>query len=341
MPLGETSPRLFHRGRAVLRWAWGRRKRIALLALLTAFALLNAAAYLHARAMTHYTAGGTKTAGPQGVSPARKVRVLLTGVSLPRPTNYRTPAELQLPFEVCEFPAADGGRLEAWHVGRPHAKGLVLVFHGYAACKAMMLHQARAFYDMGYAVLLVDFRGSGGSSGSDTTLGVREAQDVATAVEYARSRWAARPLVLYGHSMGGAAVLGAVARHGVQPDALIAECTFDRLLNTVGNRFALMGLPAFPAANLLVFWGGWQCGFDGFRHNPAEYAAAVTCPTLLLHGDRDVTVTMEQARSVYEVLAGPQQFELFPGVGHELIVTARPERWKQAVGPFLERHARH
>ena len=46
--------------------------------------------------------------------------------------------------------------------------------------------QARMFLHMGASVLLVDFRGSGESSESYTTIGFREADDVAHAVWYAR-----------------------------------------------------------------------------------------------------------------------------------------------------------
>lgn len=43
--------------------------------------------------------------------------------------------------------------------------------------KASMLPAAKAFHDLGYKVVLVDFRGSGGSTGEGTTVGYREAED--------------------------------------------------------------------------------------------------------------------------------------------------------------------
>jgi alpha-beta hydrolase superfamily lysophospholipase len=63
-----------------------------------------------------------------------------------------------------------------------------------------------------------------------------------------------------------------------------------------------MGLPTFPAAQLLVFWGGVQQGFNGFRHNPAEYARSVKCPVLMMHGEHDSRVTVEQARNIFDNL---------------------------------------
>ena len=48
-------------------------------------------------------------------------------------------------------------------------------FPGYATPKESLLGAASAFHGWGYTAVLVDFRGVGGSSRSDTTLGVREA----------------------------------------------------------------------------------------------------------------------------------------------------------------------
>ena len=136
--------------------------------------------------------------------------------------------------------------------------------------------------------------------------------------------------------MGGAAVLRAVAKKGVTPNALILESPFDSLLTTVSNRFHALGLPAFPSAGLLVFWGSVQHGFNGFEHNPADYAQAVRCPVLLLHGESDPRVTTKQARDIYTRLGVYKEFVEFPAAGHESLIRADPAIWKEHVGRFLD-----
>jgi alpha-beta hydrolase superfamily lysophospholipase len=321
--------------RKALRWVWAHRKRSALLFLLLLFVLLNVLAYVHARAMTHYAEAGDRTDRPEGLSFLGKVRVLCTGVTVPRPSGKGTPADRGLAFEGRHLDVADGTRLEAWHVPHPRARGLVLLFHGYASCKADLLPEIAAFHELGYATLAVDFRGSGGSSGDVTTIGVREADDVAAACAHARDKGLGSPVILFGKSMGAAAVLRAVSVHGLRPDALVLECPFDRLLSTVEARFEAMGVPAFPAARLLVFWGGVQHGFDGFAHNPAEYARAVRCPALFLHGEGDPRVSVAQVESVAAAVQGPRQTVIFSGLGHECYVSARPRPWRDAVSGFL------
>jgi hypothetical protein len=137
--------------------------------------------------------------------------------------------------------------------------------------------------------------------------------------------------------MGSVAILRAIAKEGVAPAGIVIECPFDRLLGTVEHRFTAMGLPSFPCAELLVFWGGFQLGMNGFAHNPVEYAASVTCPVLLMHGADDKRVSLVEVGAVYAGLAGEKQLEIFPGVGHESCHRTRPDLWARHVEAFLDR----
>ncbi len=323
--------------RTCLRWASSHRKTVAGLILAAALIALNAVAFMHAWAMTHFVQGGTRTASPEALSRLQKVKLLVTGVKVPKPVNEHSPASLGLAFETHRLAGDDRDELEAWYVPREPSRGLVVMFHGYASCKSEILREAAAFHELGFAALLVDFRGSGGSSGSTTSVGVFEADDVERVWEYVAERWPREPRIMFGQSMGGAAVLRAVAVHELRPDALIVECPFDRLSSTVGNRFTAMGLPSFPLAQLLVFWGGVQQGFNGFGHNPAEYANLVTVPTLMLHGDQDPRVTLNQAQSIFDNLAGAREFEVFHGAGHESYVARDAKHWNRVVRQFLDR----
>lgn len=323
-----------------LCWLWHHRKLTLGLALATLVLVLNIVAYNHAHAMTHFRESGSRTGNPETLSFLQKMKVLLLGVTIPRPANECDPESQRLPFETLTFQGKDGINLEAWHIPHAQARGLVLLLHGYAACKASLLPEARAFHDLGLATVLLDLRGSGGSEGTWTTIGVQEADDVAAVVETLQADHPDRPLILYGQSMGSVAILRAIAVNQIHPKAAIVECPFDRLISTVENRFTAMGLPAFPCAQLLVFWGGIQLGFDGFRHNPVEYAQAVHCPVLLMHGENDSRVTTAQAQAIFNNLGGEKEYELFPEVGHQGYLDAKPELWSRRVSAFLQKHVR-
>jgi hypothetical protein len=138
-------------------------------------------------------------------------------------------------------------------------------------------------------------------------------------------------------SMGAAAILKASTARTRVADAIIVEAPFDRLRTTVAHRFEQMGVPAFPAADLLVFWGGVQQGFSGFAHDPRVYAERVRQPMLLIHGDRDPYVTAAEAESIAAAARGPATSLTGPGVGHASCLRARPALWRDAVARFLDR----
>lgn len=312
------------------------RKLLALTIIAGVF-LVNGVAWMQAWAMTHYAPAGQRTTKPEALSIGEKIGTIVVGVNVPRPQNEHTPADIGLRFEAHTIGVGSGESLEAWYVPHERPLGIILMYPGYAASKESLLVAADTLHGLGYDLFLVDFRGVGGSTGGDTTLGVREAQDVALSVAYAQRTWPERPIALYGVSMGSVAVLRAIAQEGVEPDAAILESPFDSLLSTVGNRFHAMGLPAFPGAELLVFWGSVQHGFNGFAHNPADYATSVKCPVLLLSGESDPRVTPEQARGIFERLRGRKEFVSFPGAGHEALVVNTSEIWTARVGEFLGR----
>lgn len=282
-----------------------RRFRWILLILGLACVLVNFIAYQQAYHFTHY-AQDQNVRPFESLSLLEKIGAGLVGIDVPRPINHRTPASVGLAYEVKQIDLANEDYLEGWYIPRPDARGLVLLFHGYAGSKDTLLAPALIFHDLSYATFLVDFRGSGGSTGSDTTLGVREGIDVAETVRYAQTKlFPGKPLILYGFSMGSAAILRAIATEHIQPDAIILEHPFDTLLNTIRNRASALHMPAFPTAELLAFWGSVQNGFNGFSLNPVEWASSVKCPVLIFRGSQDVRVTEEQANAVFDHVLVP------------------------------------
>ena len=300
------------------------------------FTALNVLAYNHARVMMHFARGGSRTRQPERLSAMQKVRVLLTGVSLPRPESDRSPSDLDPECRRVAVRCRDGVTLGAWYVDRGALTPLVILFHGYGAEKTAMLTEARTFLELGASVLLVDFRGSGESSEAYTTIGMREADDVSAVVRHARDALPHASVILYGQSMGAVAILRAVRQDGIQPDAVILEAVFDTMLRTVRHRFEAMGVPSFPSAELLVFWGGTQAGFNGFAHNPVDYAESLMCPALFMHGTDDPRARLAEGRRVFDAAPGPKEFKEFPATGHESYAARFPAEWKATVARFMK-----
>ena len=309
--------------------------RILAVLVLIGVIAINLIAYRHAYAMLHFTSGGAKTDKAEKLTVGQKIKVLFCGVNLPRAHTDMPPTTVGAAAKAVTIDCPGGIKLGAWFCPCEASSPLVILFHGYGAEKSGLLREAQAFLKMKHSVLLVDFRGSGESSESYTTTGFREADDVAATVRYVREHLSPSKVILYGQSMGASAVLRSVHCCEVQADAIIVEAVFDRMLNTTRHRFEAMGVPSFPSAELLLFWGGRQLGFDAFSHNPVQYTASVRCPILFLHGSEDPSARIQEARHVFDAASGQKVFHEFPGCRHEPALLRFPNEWHETVSHFL------
>ena len=285
--------------------------------------------------MTHFSTASERTVSAEKLTFWQRVEVLFEGASLPRPILDHTPWDYGLDFTSFKVPVDSQITLDVWDIPCSMPTGTVILFHGYGAAKSDLLLEAKVFRGMGYSCWLVDFRGSGSSTGNETSIGYYEADDVAAVCQEYRRR-DTLPFILYGVSMGAASMLRAVAVEGVRPNCIIIEGVFDRMLTTVANRFRIMKLPAFPLANLLVFWGGIDQGFNAFHHNPVDYALHIPCPVLQMHGALDRRATLADAQAVYLNLHDPKKLVIFEQTGHESCLASDPVLWKESVLNFCK-----
>ncbi|MBK8429444.1 MAG: hypothetical protein IPL27_27365 [Lewinellaceae bacterium] len=146
------------------------------------FVLMNIVAFFHAYRFTHFSEQGIeKTRNPRELGLATKIKVLLLGIDNPKPVNHEQPAR---PFETVHLQSSK--RIECWHIKVDSSKGTVIIFHGFSGNKARMLDKSEVFNQLGYSTFLVDFIGTGGSEGNETTIGYKEAQDVKVCLDYVR-----------------------------------------------------------------------------------------------------------------------------------------------------------
>ena len=313
-------------------------KKIIILIILLVFSgffLLNLFAYNHAHSMLYYSQNSRGTKSPEDLSFFNKINVLVTGVTMPRPRGIRTPQSVGLAYNEITIPGSQGIQLGAWYCPVENSEKIVILFHGYSSDKSSLLEEASEFYNLGISVLLVDFRGSGDSSESYTSIGYYEALDVVSSFKYTKDVLGYDYVIFFGKSMGGVAIFRALHTSDINPNLIIVESMFDTMLNTVKNRFDSMGIPSFPGAQLLVFWGGIQMGFNGFVHNPVSYAASVNCPVLFLHGEHDPRAQLTEARRVYEILDVTKDFIVFPGVKHESCCLKHRYIWVKNISQFI------
>lgn len=294
------------------------------------FLLANVMAFFHARKFTHFDREVTQRVDPSTVSFIQKLKIMFTGVSLPRPVTRCEPTR---PYKTIIL--RSNVKIICWEIVADQAKGTVVLCHGYGGEKSDMLERAYVFISMGYNVLLPDFMGAAASEGTQCTIGFKEADNVKTCVDYLQQK-GERNIYLMGASMGAAAIMRACSVYKLPVKALILECPFGSMRQTVKNRFETMGIPAFPLSDMLVLWGGVQNGFNAFCHNPEDYAKQIRIPVLLLSGGKDDRVKEFEILNIYNHLAGKKFLKTYPLAGHESYLNKYQQQWTADVDTFMK-----
>jgi uncharacterized protein len=295
------------------------------------FILMNVVAYFHAYKFTHFSnANVEKTRNAKELPIGEKLKALFFGINNPRPNNKSKPSQ---PFEVVNLQSSK--KIECWSIKVPNSVGTVAIFHGFSGNKSSMLDKSAEFNKLGYNTFLVDFIGTGGSEGNQTTIGYKEAQDVKTSFDYLTLQNEPN-IVLFGTSMGAAAILKAAEEFSIKPSSAILECPFGSMYQTTCARFQQMRVPCFPMAGLLVFWGGIQNGFWAFSHNPQAYAKHVNFPVLLLYGEKDKEVSREETDAIFHNLKSQKVLKTYPEADHENYLSRYKTEWLNDVSTFLK-----
>lgn len=293
------------------------------------FILMNLIAFIHAYKFTHFVDDNSeKTKSPDKLTTIDKVKTLIFGVNNPKPKNVLLPSQR---FETIKLKS--NKIIECWYIKNDSAKGTVILFHGYGGEKSSMIERSDIFLKLGYNTLLVDFMGSGNSEGVQTTIGYKEAEEVKKAFDFLKEK-NEQNIYLFGTSMGAVAILKAINDYEIDAKGIIIECPFGSMYKTTCARFNRMNAPTFPMAGLLVFWGGIQNGFWAFGHQPTEYAKNVSCPTLLLYGESDKSVSRLEIDEIFKNLNGKKTLNTYKLTGHENYLIKNKDAWISDVKNF-------
>lgn len=295
------------------------------------FILINVISAFHAYKFTHFTENESPRLGIDKLTIWDKAKVALTGINNPKPKSDIIP---NLPYEEIEIQS--NVKLSTWWIPNSKALGTVILFHGYGAEKSSNLNYAYLFQKMGYNTLLVDFMGTGKSEGHQVTIGYLEAQNVKATFDYVKSKNTNQPILLFGNSMGAAAIMKAINDYALACNAIILECPFGSMQQTMTNRFENMHFPTFPILPLMMFWGSVENGISIYDHNPETYAKNIQVPTLLMYGEKDKMVRKSEINAIFKNLSGKKQLVGFPLAGHENYLKKYQANWYQAVQTFIQ-----
>lgn len=240
-------------------------------------------------------------------------------------------------YEKVYLTTKDKIKLDCWYL-KPAgvAKGTVIMFHGHGSKKSSVMDESIGFRKMGYNTFMVDFRAHGNSGGNTSTIGWHETEDVKLAYNFIKGKGETN-IVLWGISMGAAAVSKAMDEYNIQPSKVILEMPFASILQAAEGRIKMMNLPAEPLAGFVTFWGGVENGFWAFNMKPAEFVKTIKCPVLLQWGKNDPRVQQSETNLIYANITAPKKLVVYESCAHESLCTKENEKWMKEVNEFLSK----
>lgn len=212
-----------------------------------------------------------------------------------------TPATWGLKYESVDFKSADGTPLHGWFIPAKNKapKGTVIFSHGNSGSIGYHLGFVAWLAEASFNVMIYDYRGFGKSGGNVDRRGMID--DVKAAFEYARQRHDIDPnrLVSFGHSLGGAQSITALAE---APVAGLRAIIIDG---------------AFASYQAMARVVGGQLGASLVTDelSPKDFVKKLSpVPLLVVHGARDEVVPVAQGRQLFEAAGEPKTlFEVKSG----------------------------
>jgi alpha-beta hydrolase superfamily lysophospholipase len=256
--------------------------------------------------------------------------------------------ERPMPSATSTVPSADGTPIltRTWPAPATGAWAHVLLVHGLGEHSGRYEHVGEQFAAAGLAVHGYDHRGNGGSGGRRGHVDRWSVlhDDLAERHTAVRREAAGRPVVLYGHSLGGLIVAGYLLSGYPRPDlAVLSAPGLDSTLPAWKKQLAVLLGRVLPTVSIPNDIDGGTLSRDpgvfaqmardplccqvstlgfgaaGLREQArvrAAAAAGLGVPTLVLHGEDDGLVP-PGATVAFEGAPGMTR-RTFPGLRHEL-----------------------
>ena len=235
-----------------------------------------------------------------------------------------TPQYFRIPYEEVRIPTADGETLAAWFVparaGDTNGTFTVLFCHGNAGDIGDRIDSIKTFHDLGYAVLIFDYRGYGESTGTPGEKGTY--RDAMAAWRYLLDTRGLqdRAVIVFGRSLGGS--IAAWLATQVTPGALVLESSFTSARDMAARMFRILPIR-------------YLCRF---KYATVEYVRNVKCPVVVAHSTDDEMIPFTHGQRIFEAAPEPKFFQALSG-GHNSGGMDGHPAYQQKLKAFLDAHA--
>lgn len=216
------------------------------------------------------------------------------------------------------WPAAELYRAIIGTAAPENPKGTVVVFHGNAGAAWQREYYASALQPLGYRVVLAEYPGYGGRSGTPGEKAL--VADARQTVQQVYQQFGG-PLILWGESLG-CGVAAAIAADSPAPlSAVVMLTPWDSLTRMVQSMYWF--LPARLVAR--------------DKYDNTTNLKAFNGPVAVLIAGQDEIIPRGRSMLLYESLAGPKKLWIFEGADHNSWPAAANAAWWGEVMEFVTR----
>jgi len=232
------------------------------------------------------------------------------------------------------IPTEDGGALEVWRVApEGPSRGIVVLAHGWGRNRDRMVPRGRVFGRLGFTTIMHSARDHGHSTPHHFMNAPRFAEDIEAVL-----RWVGEPVLLYGHSIGAAAAVIAAFRNPGKVKLLFIEGCYARtreaLLSLYRSYNRVFGLLFAP---MVILWMEifWKWALE--KVSPVRLAAAIHCPVLIIHGEKDQNFPLHHAWRLRDSFPSGRA-EVFAAAGADHSSSSLDPDYARTIEGFICRH---
>lgn len=244
-------------------------------------------------------------------------------------------------YEQRKIESHDGLTLSSFLFKNQRAKNrYAIVVHGYMGKSLDMIVSIKHIYDSGYTVLAPDCRGCGESEGDYTGMGWIDRMDILRWIDMLIQNNPDAEIMLYGVSMGGAAVMmvsGEKLPENVK--VIVEDCGYtsaeDILTYQLKDLFNLPKFPIIPSASLVT---KIRAGYYLDEASAVKQVQKSVTPILFIHGDIDAFVPFSMLDILYEAANCPKEQYVVSGAGHGYSSSVEGDRYWKRVFDFVNRY---
>ena len=242
--------------------------------------------------------------------------------------------------EEVSIKSSDGLLLKGYLINNKKNNNWVIVAHGFTSDHIYMVNRAQKFNELNYNILLLDMRGHGKSEGKYITMGIKDSDDIKLWSEYLVKEKKANKIVLFGISMGAAAVMMSLD-NGLPKEvkSAIEDCGYTGVYEEYKYQLKnLFHLPAFPFLDICNLYARVLAKYDFKKDTSIGSLANSDIPLLLIHGTKDTFVPYYMLEELVKNCKSKKEVFVVEGANHTEAQYLDYENYWKTVENFINKY---